>query len=125
MSRHSIVVSALMFLALSACTKDNTDHPDYARIASFTADWSLRSEGIDVPAVYNVSVGTYSTTLPSGTANPIDNIFSPGRYTIHAYNQVNGISVTGAVATADYSVAGGIGWLFTGVNDVSLDRDND
>ena len=57
---------------LSSCVKDtlyDTPHPDYGKIA-VTADWSARSEGIDIPATWTVTMGGYTGTETSATHTP-------------------------------------------------------
>ena len=113
----------ILVCLLTACDKNNTDHPQYGKIISLTTDWTDRGEGVDIPADYTVSAGGYSTTL-SGSVNSIDNLFEPGRYSVYVYNRVAGITVSDNRATADYT-AGISDWFFTGKEDVMLDRDKD
>ena len=68
---------------LSSCVKDtlyDTPHPDYGKIA-VTADWSVRGEGIDIPATWTVTMGGYTGTETSATHTP-DHLFAPGSYTL-------------------------------------------
>lgn len=118
------LVLAVFVILINACTKDATDHSDQGQIASLTIDWTNRGEGVGIPAEYTITVGEYSVIL-SGPVNTIENLFSPGRYNLYAYNTPQGISVNGTTASANYSVHGGIGWLFTGKEYITIDRDTD
>jgi len=120
--RSKALLLTLVFL-WTACDKDNTDHPRYGKIVSLTTDWTDRGEGVDIPAVYTVDAGGYTTTL-SGSVNSIDNLFEPGRYSVYVYNLVNGVIVSDNHATADYTT-GISGWFFTGKESVMVDKDKD
>lgn len=72
---------------LSSCVKDtlyDTPHPDYGKIA-VTADWSVRGEGIDIPATWTVTMGDYTGKETSATHTP-DHLFAPGSYTLAVWN---------------------------------------
>ena len=113
-----------LIVLVTSCTRDNTDHPNHGKITSLTVDWSNRGAGINIPESYTVRIGEYSVVL-SGTVNPIEHLFSPGRHTIYVYNAANGVTVNGIIATADYTVPGGIGWFFAGRKDIVIDRDTE
>lgn len=117
-----LALLALLLLAVS-CGKYATDHPDYGKIIALTPDWSLRGEGVDVPAGFTVEVGDYTATLP-GTTGSVDNLFTPGNYFMRVYNPASGITVKDGVATADYT-AGNPDWFFTGTDSLRIDKDRD
>ena len=109
---------------LSSCVKDtlyDTPHPDYGKIA-VTADWSVRGEGIDIPATWTVTMGDYMGTETSATHTP-DHLFAPGSYTLAVWNPAEGITVNGTTATiaaatgtragTDAFVNNAPGWFFT------------
>ena len=115
---------------LSSCVKDtlyDTPHPDHGMIA-VTADWSARGTGIDIPATWTVSMGDYTGT-ETGATHSSDYLFSPGNYTLAAYNIPEGITVSGttaAVAAADGGfIVNTPGWLFTSVQEVEIEADTD
>ena len=115
---------------LSSCVKDtlyDTPHPDHGMIA-VTADWSARGTGIDIPATWTVSMGDYTGT-ETGATHSSDHLFSPGNYTLAAYNIPEGITVSGttaAVAAADGGfIVNTPGWLFTSVQEVAIEADTD
>ena len=115
---------------LSSCVKDtlyDTPHPDHGMIA-VTADWSARGTGIDIPATWTVSMGDYTGT-ETGATHSSDHLFSPGNYTLAAYNIPEGITVSGttaAVAAADGGfIVNTPGWLFTSVQEVEIEADTD
>jgi hypothetical protein len=113
-------------ISLSGCVKvalDYTDHPDSGKIILLTTDWTNRGAGIDIPAVYNVKVGDYTTTL-SGATNAVNYLLAPGEYHINIWNTADHISVNGSTANADYGQAL-LGWLFTGAADQTIEADMD
>ena len=121
---------------LSSCVKDtlyDTPHPDHGKIA-VTADWSARSEGIDIPATWTVTMGDYTGTETSATHAP-DHLFAPGSYTLVVWNPAEGITVSGTTATiaaatgnragTDAFVDNAPGWFFTHTEQVSIEKDKD
>lgn len=123
-------VAAALTLAATSCVKDelhDTPHPDYGKI-TVTADWSDRGEGVDIPAEWTVTMGDYTGTETGATHSP-DYLFSPGNYTLAAYNTPEGITVSGTMATVNAADGGCIvntpGWLFTSVQEVAIEADTD
>lgn len=120
---------------LSSCVKDtlyDTPHPDHGKI-TVTADWSARSEGIDIPATWTIAMGDYTGTETTATHAP-DYLFAPGSYTLVAWNPAEGITVSGTTATvapASGSQTTGSfidnapGWFFTHAEQVSIEKDTD
>ncbi len=112
---------------LSSCKKDtNYDmpDPDYGKI-TVTADWSGLGTGVDIPASWTVCMGDYTGTETGKTHTP-DYLFTPGSYTLVAYNIPEGIAVSGTTATvADDEansgcISGTPSWLFTSVQEVEI-----
>ena len=120
---RSKVALAVLICMVAGCDKNATDHPRYGKIASLTTDWTDRGEGIDIPDGYTVSIDEYKVSL-SGAVNSVDHLFEPGRYDLYVYNPAAGTTVNGGIAAANY-MAGELGWLFTGLESVSLDKDRD
>lgn len=123
-------VAAALTLAATSCVKDelhDTPHPDYGKI-TVTADWSDRGEGVDIPAEWTVTMGDYTGTETGETHLP-DYLFSPGNYTLAAYNTPEGITVSGTTAAVNAADGGCIvntpGWLFTSVQEVAIEADTD
>ena len=119
---------------LSSCVKDelhDTPHPDYGKI-TVTADWTDRGDGVDTPAEWTVTMGDYAGTETGETHAP-DYLFAPGNYTLAAYNTPENITVSGTIATvakahgdaADLFISNAPGWLFTSVQEVSIEADTD
>ena len=117
---------------LSSCVKDtlyDTPHPDSGKIA-VTADWSVRGEGIDIPATWTVTMGDYTGTETGATHSP-DYLFNPGSYTLAVYNPADGITVSGTTATVvqqaetEAFISNAPGWLFTSVQEVAIEADTD
>ena len=123
-------VAAALTLAATSCVKDelhDTPHPDYGKI-TVTADWSDRGEGVDIPAEWTVTMGDYTGTETGATHSP-DYLFSPGNYTLAAYNIPEGITISGTTAAVNAADGGCIvntpGWLFTSVQEVAIEADTD
>ena len=123
-------MAAALTLAATSCVKDelhDTPHPDYGKI-TVTADWSDRGGGVDIPAEWTVTMGDYTGTETGATHSP-DYLFSPGNYTLAAYNTPEGITISGTMATVAAADGGCIvntpGWLFTSVQEVAIEADTD
>ena len=124
------ILALALLLTLGGCVKDelhDTPHPDTGGIA-VTADWTQRGEGVDIPAEWTVTMGGYTGT-ETGATHSSDHLFSPGNYTLAAYNIPEGITVSGttaAVAAADGGfIVNTPGWLFTSVQEVEIEADTD
>lgn len=128
-ARH-IYIIGMAALTLTGCVKDelfDTPHPGKGRI-TVTADWNARGEGIATPESWNLSMGDYHGTETAATHAP-DYLFEPGSYTLVAWNPATDISVSGTSAsvtsTADGCISGELGWLFTSVQEVTIEADRD
>ena len=119
---------------LSSCVKDtlyDTPHPDTGKV-TVTADWTDRGEGVDIPAEWTVTMDGYTGTETEATHTP-DYLFAPGSYTLAAYNTPENITVSGTIATvakahgdaADLFISNAPGWLFTSVQEVTIEADTD
>ena len=123
-------MAAALTLAATSCVKDelhDTPHPDYGKI-TVTADWSDRGGGVDIPAEWTVTMGDY-TGMETGATHSSDHLFSPGNYTLAAYNTPEGITISGTTAAVNAADGGCIvntpGWLFTSVQEVAIEADTD
>lgn len=128
-ARH-IYIIGMAALTLTGCVKDelfDTPHPGKGRI-TVTADWNARGEGIAIPESWNLSMGDYHGTETTATHAP-DHLFEPGSYSLVAWNPATDISVSGTSAsvtsTADGCISGELGWLFTSVQEVTIEADRD
>ena len=134
---------------LASCVKDelhDTPHPDTGKI-TVTADWTDRGDGVDIPAEWTVTMGDYTGTETGETHTP-DYLFNPGNYTLAAYNTPENITIDGTVAKVSASsgistggsdtyrnndtgnsagefITGTPGWLFTSVQEVTVEADTD
>ena len=124
------ILALALLLTLGGCVKDelhDTPHPDTGGIA-VTADWTQRGEGVDIPAEWTVTMGSYTGTETGATHSP-DYLFKPGSYTLAACNTPDGITISGTTATVDAADGGFIantpGWLFTSVQEVAIEADTD
>lgn len=125
-----IIIMSMAALAFTSCVKDelhDTPHPETGKIA-VTADWAARGAGIDIPASWSVTLGDYAGTETGETHTP-DYLFEPGGYTLIAYNPAADITVNGTTATvattADGLLSPNPSWLFTSVQEVSIEADKD
>lgn len=130
------LLCACVVLSLTGCKddhKENTSHPDKAQITLKT-DEVVGMEGITIPDEYMIQVGDYTETA-SGVTHLFSELLEPGNYHVRVYNEPEHIVVSGkmaAVAEAARStnseskfVNAEPGWLFTGVTDVTLEKDID
>ncbi|KAA6350155.1 hypothetical protein EZS27_002421 [termite gut metagenome] len=120
-------------LGLSSCIEVplyDTEHPDYGIITTLTTDWSNRTDGVSIPAAYQVRIGEDYNELLRGETNSIDYSFSSGVYRIRAYNPADRIVVgdmeASVVATdTDGFVESQPGWFFTASEEVFISNDRD
>ena len=128
------LLAAALLLAATSCVKDelhDTPHPDYGKI-TVTADWTDRGDGVDIPAEWTVTMDGYTGT-ESGETHAPDYLFAPGNYTLVAYNTPENITVSGTIAivakahgdAADLFISNAPGWLFTSVQEASIEADTD
>ena len=128
------LLAAALLLAATSCVKDelhDTPHPDKGKI-TVSADWSDRGDGVDIPAEWTMTMGDYAGTETGETHAP-DYLFAPGNYTLAAYNTPENITVSGTIATvakahgdaADLFISNAPGWLFTSVQEVTIEADTD
>lgn len=129
-TRYIIGIATAATLLLTSCIEDelfNTPHPDHGKVV-VTADWSNRGEGVDIPTSWEVNLGDYTGTETSATHAP-DYLFEPGNYTLVAHNLANGIAVSGTTATVAATngsfITANPDWLFTAVQEVTIDTDTD
>lgn len=128
-ARH-IYIIGMAALTLTGSVKDelfDTPHPGKGSI-TVTADWNARGEGIAIPQSWNLSMGDYHGTETAATHAP-EHLFEPGSYSLVAWNPATDISVSGTTAsvtsTADGCISGDPGWLFTSVQEVTIEADRD
>ncbi|WP_370794857.1 FimB/Mfa2 family fimbrial subunit [Bacteroides stercorirosoris] len=89
-------------LLLASCVKDdlhNTPHPDRGALL-VTTDWSTRSSSAPLPDQYILRIGDTEQTV-SGETNPFAALLLPGNQHLLAYNQPDGITLNGTVATVN------------------------
>ena len=128
------LLAAALLLAATSCVKDelhDTPHPDTGKI-TVTADWTDRGDGVDIPAEWTVTMDGYTGTETEATHTP-DYLFAPSNYTLAAYNTPENITISGTIATvakahgdaADLFISNAPGWLFTSVQEVTIEADTD
>lgn len=129
-TRYIIGIATAATLLLTSCIEDelfNTPHPDHGKVV-VTADWSNWGEGVDIHTSWEVNIGDYTGTETSATHAP-DYLFEPGNYTLVAHNLANGIAVSGTTATVATTngsfITANPDWLFTAVQEVTIDTDTD
>ena len=124
------IFSAVM--SLTSCVKDelfNTPHPDHGKV-TVTADWSARGEDIAVPDKWTVIIGDYAGEETAETHAP-DYLFTPGEYSIIAYNPAEKITVSGTTASVTSGngrsgfISGTPSILFTHVQNITIKKDKE
>lgn len=116
-------------LLLASCVKDdlhNTPHPDRGALL-VTTDWSTRSSSAPLPDQYILRIGDTEQTV-SGETNPFAALLLPGNQRLLAYNQPDGITLNGTVATVN-TLPGGIltptpGYLFSATRELEIIPDD-
>lgn len=124
------IVTAALALSLTSCVKDelfDTPHPDHGKVA-VTADWTEKGDGIAAPEKWTVNIGDY-TGEETGVTHAPDYLFTPGEYSIIAYNPAENITVSGTTASVALGngksnfISGAPGILFTHVQDITIEKD--
>ena len=119
-------------MSLTSCVKDelfDTPHPDHGKV-TVTADWSARGEGIAVPDKWTVNIGDYTGEETAETHTP-DYLFTPGEYSIIAYNPAEKITVSGTTASVTSGngrsgfISGTPSILFTHVQNITIKKDKE
>lgn len=127
---QAAILTATLALSLTSCVKDelfNTPHPDHGKV-TVSADWTARGEGIAVPEKWMVNIGDY-TGEESGATHASDYLFTPGEYSIIAYNPVADITINGTTASVASAggrsglISGTPGILFTHVQVITIEKD--
>jgi len=121
-----VIILIMAAPSFSGCTEYpiyDITYPKYGKIISLTTNWMNRGSNIEIPASYTLKVGDYSTIL-SGTANPVENLFSAGKHIINIWNTAGNIFVSDRIATADYA-AGNLEWFFTGRQEIVIEKNRD
>ncbi|MDO4846006.1 MAG: FimB/Mfa2 family fimbrial subunit [Oscillospiraceae bacterium] len=133
--KKAAMLVAVLVLPFTACTKDESSapqpQPEQGKV-TLTTDWSDRTEGVDVPTSYNVSLGDYTGTATE-TVYGIDHQFQPGSYRLVVYNTATNIAVSGTTATVASATGDGAGsfinsmpgCLFTNVQEVTIEKGGD
>lgn len=126
------IVTAALALSLTSCVKDelfDTPHPEHGKVA-VTADWTEKGDGIAAPEKWTVNIGDY-TGEETGVTHAPDYLFTPGEYSIIAYNPVENITVSGTTASVALGnsksnfISGAPGILFTHVQDITIEKDKE
>lgn len=124
------IVTAVFALSLTSCVKDelfDTPHPDHGKVV-VTADWTEKGDGIAAPEKWTVNIGDY-TGEETGVTHAPDYLFTPGEYSIIAYNPAENITVSGTTASVALGngksnfISGTPGILFTHVQDITIEKD--
>lgn len=128
---------AASVLLLASCVKDdlyNTSHPGTGKV-TVTVDWSEAGVDTDIPDTWTMLMGGHSGTAANGLRT-LSHLFEPGDYQLAVYNTPEGIAIntttTATVSAADGNwdgvgtfVTNTPGWLFTYVQDVTVETDTD
>lgn len=126
------IVTAALALSLTSCVKDelfDTPHPEHGKV-TVTADWTEKGDGIAAPEKWTVNIGDY-TGEETGVTHAPDYLFTPGEYSIIAYNPAENITVSGTTASVALGngksnfISGAPGILFTHVQDITIEKDKE
>ena len=123
------MLAAVALLSLGSCVKDDlyaTPHPDKGALV-VTADFSELTEGIAVPDGYVVSVAGKDYSASSSAAFICPDLLPQGEYGVMAYNQPEGITIIGNLASA--IISGGTanplpGYLYSYSGQVDVEADD-
>lgn len=125
-----IVTAAAILTAAASCVKDDLyDMPDpgpQTGTMTVTTDFSDKSDEAEFAPTCSLLIGgKWNTTVASGTETEIDNAFEPGAYSLLAYTEPEGFTVSGTVATVNALPGGGIepqpGYLFAAAQPVEIE----
>lgn len=126
----NILMAAIVAVTSVSCVKDrlfHTPHPDKGAVV-FTADFSRRSASCPVPTEYRVAVGAEECTAPSGEEYRHPVLFDPGKYSLMAWTDCDGVTVSSGVARVNVVADGEIdplpGYLFSARGDVTVIKDD-
>ncbi|MDR2891131.1 MAG: hypothetical protein LBV18_05980 [Alistipes sp.] len=132
MKAKSTILAALGAVAILAGCKDdpgdkepivkhNTDHPDHGKV-TFAVTWPA-----DAPETYTVVLGDESASLSGTQQAEFPELMDEGDTDYAAYNEPQGVTFAGAVATVD--VEGGFAvspdWLWSDRGSVAIKKDTD
>ena len=122
-------MAALLTMPTS-CVKDelyDTPHPDRGAVV-VKADFSEKSEEAIVPTEYTLDIGGTTCTALSGTNFCHPALFVPGGYTLTAYNECDGMTLSGSTIKVNTQADGTIdpqpGYLFTQSREITVPADD-
>lgn len=98
-----MAVSALMAVSLSSCVKKDifqTPHPDKGAVV-LTADWTEAPSETDVPQVWSFCINGGEVCQSAHPSQCYPELLSPGKYTLLAYNEPQGMTLDGTTAVVD------------------------
>ena len=97
-----ILFAAFAAAVLAGCYKVDiywSTHPDTGKITLIT-DWSKRSPDADIPNPYNIQLLEPSAMWKvSEYRFEVPNLFDPGTYTLHVFNEAENLKLDGSVVS--------------------------
>lgn len=124
-----LLIFALTLLQLTGCVKDDlhyTPHPDRGAV-KVTTDWTVRSSDAVVPDSYILCMDGKEQTV-NGETNVVNTLFAPGRQSLLAYHQAEGITIDGDIATVNTRADGTLepmpGFLFSATKELDIVADD-
>lgn len=98
-----MAVSALMAVSLSSCVKKDifqTPHPDKGAVV-LTADWSEAPSETDVPQAWSFCINGGQVYQSAHPSQCYPELLLPGKYTLLAYNEPQGMTLNGTTAVVN------------------------
>ena len=124
------LLAGALLLVLASCVKDDlydTPHPDRGAV-TVNAYFAEKSENATVPAEYTLAIGDMACMATPGADFCHPALFTPGNYTLTAYNECDGMTANGTTVTvntlADGTVESLPGYLFTQSREITVVRDD-
>ena len=99
-----MAIATLTFaVTMTGCVKDelfNTPHPDKGAVV-VTTDWTDALAEVTVPDTYFLSMDGGETKEVQAVTNCYPDLLLPGKHTLLAYNEPQGMKVSGTTATVN------------------------
>lgn len=99
----SIITCGAAAWLLASCVKDelhNTPHPDKAAVV-ITTDWADAIDETDVPAAYHIGMDGGETVKTQEATTVYPDLLVPGKHSVFAYNEPQGITVSGTTVSVN------------------------
>lgn len=119
----SVSITFLSFITLLSCEKDELVKPPKVIL---TTDWTNRTEGVDIPSDYTVTINNQSLLFRTVTDTLPE--LEAGTYAVTVYNSADKVTINGftaTVATSGNVVDAWPGYLFYSALDAVYENEKD